>query len=214
MTDDPRTEPLREWNRLARENAENAIVSSMFEAVGTAVEPLEKFSNWLLLGAAAVASFMIANSSSVLPLLGVTGFAVCGAFLCLSCFFGLLSKIYALLSQIAISTGVAVRRTLAEHLARYEAEEERIREGAAFWRIDLQTGVRLERILSEFLRPLPRWVGWLARRKLEKHAGDPQIGHFVLISRLNRQGFFAACQALTFLGFLIAGFAFVYAAAI
>jgi hypothetical protein len=212
MTDDPRTEPLREWNRLARENAENAIVSSMFEAAGTAVEPLEKFSNWLLLGAAAVASFMIANSDNVLPLLGARGFSVCGAFLCFSCFFGLLSKIYALLTQIALSTGVAVRQTLAEHLAKYEEEEHKIREGAAFWRIDLQTGVRLERILSEFLRPLPRWVGWLARRKFAKHAGDPQIGHFVLIGRLNKQGFFAACQALAFLGFLIAGF--VYAAAI
>jgi hypothetical protein len=212
MNDDPRTEPLREWNRLARENAENAIVSSMFEAGGAAIEPLERFSNWLLFGAAAVASFMIANSHNVLPLLSPKGFLVCGAFLCLSCFFGLLSKIFALLSQIAISTGIAIRRTFAEHLARYEAEEQKIREGAAFWRIDLQTGVRLERILSEFLRPLPRWVGWLARRQLAKHAGDPQMGHLVLIGRLNNQGFFAACQALAFLGFLIAGF--LYAAAI
>ena len=50
MSHDPRTEPLEEWNRLARENTENAIVSSMFEASAKASEPIEQFSAWLLLG--------------------------------------------------------------------------------------------------------------------------------------------------------------------
>lgn len=212
MTDDPRTEPLREWNRLARENTENAIVSSMFEAAWKANEPLEQFSNWLLVGAAAVASFMIANSDKVLPLLGVKGFSVCGAFLCLSCVFGLLSKAFALLAQIGLETGDAVRKTFAEHLAKYQEEERKIQEGAAFWRIDLQTGVRLERILAEFFRPLPKWVRWLASRHFKKHAGNPQIGYLLLISRLNEQGYFAAGQAIAFLLFLVSGF--VYAAAI
>ncbi len=40
MPDDSRTEPLREWNRLARQNAENAIVSSMFEASFNASDPV------------------------------------------------------------------------------------------------------------------------------------------------------------------------------
>ena len=197
---------------MARENTENAIVSSMFEAAGKAHEPLERFSNWLLVGAAAVASFMIANSDKVLPLLGVKGFSVCGAFLCLSCVFGLLSKTFALLTRIGIETGDAVRRTFAEHLAKYEEEERKIQESAALWRIDLQTGVRLERILAEFFRPLPKWVGWLASQHFTKHAGDPQIGYLLLISRLNKQGYFAVGQAITFLLFLVSGF--VYAAAI
>ncbi len=208
MSDDPRTEPLREWNRLARENTENAIVSSMFEAAGRASEPLEKFSNWLLVGAAAVASFMIANSDKILPLLGPRGFYVCGAFLCLSCVLGLISKMFALLTQIGIETGAAVRRTLVEHLAKYQIEEQKIQEGADFWGLNLETGIRLERILNEFLRPLPIWVRWLARRYFKKYAGDPQIGHFVLISRLNKQGYFATGQAFAFLAFLVSGFAY------
>jgi hypothetical protein len=211
MADDPRTEPLREWNRLARENTENAIVSSMFEAAAQASAPLERFSDWLLIGAAAVASFMIANSDKVLPLLGVRGFSVCGAFLCLSCVFGLLSKVYALLTQIGNQTGDAVRRTFAEHLAKYEEEERKIQEGAAFWQISLQTGVRLERILTEFFRPLPRWVAWFAKRHFQKHAGDPQIGYLILVSRLNKQGYFATGQAISFVLFLGSGF--IYAAA-
>jgi hypothetical protein len=63
MNEDPRTEPLREWNRLARENTENAIVSSMFEASTKSSTLIEKFSTWLLVGAATVASFFIINSA-------------------------------------------------------------------------------------------------------------------------------------------------------
>lgn len=212
MADDPRTEPLREWNRLARENAENAIVSSMFEASGNASEPIEKFSTWLLIGAAAVSSFLITNSEKVLPFLGARGFSVCGAFLCLSCICGLLSKIFALQTQVGIATGAAVRLTFAQHLAKYEEEAKKIKEDAQFWGIDLQTGVRIDRVLTEFYKPLPRWVAWLAMRQIRKHVGNPQIGYLLLIKNINRQGIFAVLQALTFLAFMISGF--TYAAAI
>ena len=82
---DPRIQPLLEWNRLARQNAENAMVSSMFEAGFQASEPIEAFSTWLLVGAAAVASFLIANADKLVPFIGSLGFFVCGCLLCLSC---------------------------------------------------------------------------------------------------------------------------------
>lgn len=208
---DPRTEPLREWNRLARENTENAMVSSMFEAASKASKPLEDFSTWLLIGTAAVASFLIANSDKLVPLLGSRGFSLCGALLCLSCLFGLLSKLQALKSHIGKEAGDAIRKTFAEHLARYEEEEEKIQQGASFWGIDLQTGIRFDRVLSEFYKPLPHWASWLADRKLKKHAGNPQVGHIILMSSLNWQGYFAAAQAVSFLVFLVVGF--IYAAA-
>jgi hypothetical protein len=107
MTHDQKTEPLQEWNRLARENTENAIVSSMFEAISKASKPLEDFSTWLLIGTAAVASFLIANSDKLVPLLGAKGYLWCGALLCLSCLFGFLSKLLALRSQIGRQTSTA-----------------------------------------------------------------------------------------------------------
>ncbi len=212
MTDDPRTEPLHEWNRLARENTENAIVSSMFEAASKASEPIETFATWLLLGTAAVASFLITNAEKLLPLVKQSGFITCGAFLCVSCVFGLLSKMYALRCKIGIDIGAAVRRTFLEHLAKYEEEENKIKEGAKFWGISLQTGIRLERVLSEFFSPLPKWAVWLAQRQLKKYAGNPQVGYLPLIKNLNAQGIYAFLQALSFLGFLVLGF--IYAAAI
>ena len=96
MTHDPRTEPLREWNRLARENTENAVVSSMFEAALKASEPVETFSAWLLVEAASVASFFIANAENLIPFISRSGFVICGVFLCISCIFGLFSKVFAL----------------------------------------------------------------------------------------------------------------------
>ena len=206
MQNDPRTESLIEWNRLARENAENAIVSSMFEAASKASEPLDRFSTWLLVGTAAIASFLIANSDKVVPLLSGPGFGLCGALLCFSCFFGLFSKFIGLQTQIGKGASEAIRVTFAEHLARHEEEERKIAQGAAFWGITLQTGIRMDRVLSEFYKPLPHWVAWLAKRQLKMQAGNPQIGHLLLIRSLKWQGYFAAGQGATFLAFLVAGF--------
>jgi|TARA_R110001632_G_scaffold214612_3_gene341363 hypothetical protein len=210
MNDDPRTEPLREWNRLARENTENAIVSSMFEAGSKSSEPIEQFSTWLLVGTAAIASFLIANSDKLVPLITTTGFLVCGAFLCLSCMSGFISKIYAVRLQIGIKVGGAIRETFSVHLEEYEKEKEEINDGASFWGITLETGIRIERVLEEFFKPQPQIVKWFAMRIINKHQENPQIGYLIPISMINRQSFFAILQALLFLGFLVSGF--IYAA--
>jgi hypothetical protein len=60
----------------------------MFEAGSKSSEPIEQFSTWLLVGTAAIASFLIANSDKLIPLITKKGFLVCGAFLCLSCISG------------------------------------------------------------------------------------------------------------------------------
>jgi uncharacterized membrane protein (DUF441 family) len=205
MVDDPNTEPLREWNRIARENAENAIVSSMFQAASKAREPVETFTTWLLVAAAAVASFLITNADKLLPLIEKEGFIVCGGFLCISCIFGLLSKIYALRSNIGIQIDTSIRTTFSEHLSNYEKEEEEIKKGAEFWGIRLETRIRIERVLTEFYKPFPRFVAWLAMRHIKKNASNPQIAYLLLIKNLNKQSLFAFLQSLSFLGFLISG---------
>ena len=209
---DLQTDPLREWNRLARQNAENAIVSSMFEAGFKASQPLETFSTWLLVGTAAVASFLITNADKLVPFMGRSGYLTCGALLSFSCLFGLASRIFALRCRIQIETGAAVRKTFAKHLAKYQEEERQIKESADVWGINLETGIRLDRVLSEFFAPLPRWIAWLVNRQLKKHAGNPQMGYLPAVKSMQWQGSFATLQALLFLTFLFAGF--IFAAAI
>ncbi len=208
MISDPNTEPLREWNRLARENAENAIVSSMFEATSQTSEPVETFTTWLLVAAAAVASFLITNADKLVPLVRKEGFIVCGGFLCLSCIFGLLSKMYALRCNIGIKVNASIKSTFSEHLSNYKKEEENIKKGAEFWGISLETGIRPDRVLAEFYKPFPRLVAWLAMRHLKKNASNPQISYLLLIKSLNKQSLFVFLQTISFLGFLISGFAF------
>jgi hypothetical protein len=208
---DPRTESLRKWNELARENTENAIVSSMFEAAAKASEPIEIFATWLLVGAAAVASFLITNADKLVPLVTKRGFLVCGAFLCLSCVLGLLSKIFALRARIGRELGAAVRNDFLGHLSKYKEEEKRIKDSAESGGIKLETGIRVERVLTEFYKPFPRVTVWLMKRHFQKHAGNPQIGYLLLMRNLQLQGFLAFFQAVSFLSFLIAGF--IYSAA-
>jgi len=183
----------------------------MFEASLKASEPIESFSTWLLVGAAAVASFLITNAEKLVPSIGRSGFLACGALLILSCLCGLASRMLALRCKIQIETGAAVRKTLAEHLATHKIEEEEIQEGAEFWDITLETGIRLDRVLGEFFAPLPRWVAWLANRQLKKHVNNPQVGYLPAIKGMQWQGLFALLQALLFLAFMVAGF--IYAAA-
>lgn len=212
MTDDSKTAPLREWNLIARQNAENAIVSSMFEAQLKASKPIAELSTWLLVGTVTVAAFFITNADKLLHLITQTGFLTCGALLCASCLFGLISRLYALRCGIQIETGTAVRKTFAEHLAKHQEEEKKIEESAGFWGIKLETGIRLERVLNEFFIPFPRWVAWLVNRQLKKHMNNPQVGYLFAIKWLHWQGLFASLQALLVLSFLVAGF--VYAAEI
>ena len=212
MSEEPRTEPLREWNRLARENTENAIVSSMFESVAKASDPIDSFSTWLLAGTAAIASFLIANSEKLIPIITRDGFRLCGVFLCLSCVFGLVAKMYALRSKIGIELGEMVRATFKEHLASYQEQEKKIQEGANFWGITLETGIRVERVLREFYTAFPKWIAWLAYRHINKHKNNPQVGYLLTVKSINRQGYFAFAQAISFLSFLFVGFFYAAAA--
>jgi len=91
-------------------------------------------------------------------------------------------------------------------LAKYQEEEAKINDSAKVWGITLETGVRIERLLAEFFAPLPRWVAWLVNRSLKRNAGNPQIGYLPAIKGMQKQGAFASLQALSFLGFVVAGF--------
>lgn len=207
MTDSQQPDPLLEWNRLSRENAENAIVSSMFEASSEAIAPIESFVTWLLLGAAAVASFLLANSDKLVPILGERGFLSCGLLLAASCLFGLLAKAYLLKAEIGRRVGLAVASAFAAQLKIHEEVEEKIQEAARLRDVELETHIRMERVLSEFLAPMPALAKWLVARTLKKHAGNPQVGYLPRMKAMNRLGLFSFLQAVAFLIFMVVGFA-------
>lgn len=206
MTNPQQSDPLLECSRLSRESAENAIVSSMFEASSEATGPIESFVTWLLVGAAAVASFLLANSDKLVPILGEQGFLWCGLLLAASCLFGLLAKTFILNAEIGRRVGQAVATTFATQLNILAEVEEMIQEAARLRGVELETHIRMERVLGEFLAPMPAIVRWLVARTMKKYDNNPQIGHLSRIKAMNRAGFFSFLQALAFLAFIVVGF--------
>lgn len=212
MTNDPHIASLIEWNRLSRENTENALVASMFEASHKAIEPIDTFTTWLLVGTAAVASFFVGNADKLVPIIGASGFLACGILLCVSCLFGLMSKMFALLGRVGYEAGTAVKETFPILLAKHNETESQIQERAEALGISVDSDIRMERVLQEFIAPLPFWARWAVARNLKKHGNNPQVGYISRIKNLNRQGVCAFLQAMTFLIFLLVAFA--HAAAI
>ena len=207
MTEPQQSDPLLEWNRLTRESAENAIVSSMFEASSVAIEPIDAFVTWLLIGAAAVASFLLGNSDKLVPILGQVGFLWCGVLLAASCLFGLLAKAYLLKAEIGRRIGRAIAETFPAQLKSHEEVEQQIQAAARQRGIQLETGIRMQRVLSEFVAPMPWFVKWLVARGLKNNAGNPQLAYLPRIKAMNRLGLFSFLQSIAFLAFIVVGFA-------
>ncbi|MBB3167171.1 hypothetical protein [Simiduia aestuariiviva] len=203
METDKRTEPLREWNRLARENTENAIVSSMFNATLRTTFSISEFSNWVLVATAAVASFLLVNANDLMDFVGKEGIIAGGYILSLSCIFGLFSRVIGLRCKMAIELHDAIRHTFIEHLERYEAEEEKIQEGASFWGINLEAGIRFDRILKEFLAPFPWFVKYFATKHIEKNSENPQIAYLTQLKNLRTQAYATIIQAGLFIYFFV-----------
>ncbi len=173
----------------------------MFSATLRTTSPLDAFSNWMLVATAAVASFLLINAEGLVEFVGKEGIISGGYVLCGSCIFGLLSKIFGLRCKIAIDLSTAIQTTFLEHLERYEVEEEKIQEGASFWGITLETGVRIERILNEYLSPFPWFFKFTAKRHFKKNLGNPQMGYLTQLKSLRAQGYATFIQAVLFIYF-------------
>ncbi|MGY0653078.1 hypothetical protein ACW7GZ_14705 [Luteimonas sp. A537] len=179
----------------------------MFEASHKAIEPIDTFTTWLLVGTAAVASFLVGNADKLVPIIGSSGFLACGILLCFSCLFGLLSKIFALLGRVGYEAGNTVSQAIPALLAQHDEVEQKIQEHAEALGVEIQSGVRMDRVFREFMAPLPFWARWAVARSLKKHGNNPQAGYLTRIKNLNRQGICAFLQAMTFIAFLLVAFA-------
>lgn len=200
------TDPVVKWNELARENAENAIVSSMFEAGFRSSKPIETFSTWLLVGTAAVAAFLITHAASIVPFISPNGFKTCGGFLLSSCLLGLIARIYGLIARIRIDVIAAIKDTLIDHLNAYSGEADEIKKSAALAGITLETGIRMDRVFDLFLIHMPLVVKWMTARTMNKYPKGPHMGYWLVVGTLHKQFTFTSLQVLAFFGFLVTGF--------
>lgn len=212
MTDPNQQDPLLEWNRLNKENAEQSFVSALFQSMSETSPLIEKFSMWLLAGTGATAALLITQISSVLPFLSVKGFKLCLIVLVASALAGFISKYFGLRCEIQNNVQTKLLELVTPVLDKHGEDKDKIQEYAEERGIVLQTDIDFANIMNEFSKPFPFWVKWLIARKVQSTAGNRQAGFHVAVKAYTQQIRWAFFQAILFIAFI--GVAAWYANAI
>ena len=195
-------DPLIEWNRLNKENAEHGFVSALFQSMAETSPLVDKFSMWLLAGAGATGALLITQIKSILPYLSQQGFKVCLIILVFSAVTGFISKYYALRCEIQNKVQSKLIELVQPVLDKHEEDEDEIQECANQRGIQLQTEIDFATIMNEFSKPFPFWVKWLIARKVQKTQGDRQAGFHIAVRAYMAQLRWTFLQACLFLLFM------------
>jgi hypothetical protein len=196
-------DPLVEWNRLNKENAEHGFVSALYQSMTETSPLVDKFSLWLLAGTGATGALLITQIKSVLPFLTQQGFKVCLVILVTSAVMGFVAKYFSLRCEIQSNVQSKFTELVKPVLDKHEKDEDTIQEYAEQRGIELQTDIDLASIMKEFSRPFPFWVKWLISRKIDKTSGDRQAGFHIAVKAYTSQLRWTLLQAVLFLVFML-----------
>jgi hypothetical protein len=196
-------DPLVEWNRLNRENAEHALISVMFTNVVARAPQADTFSTWLLAGTGASATLMITNIQGMLTAFSGHGFKVTLLMLVLSAVFGLLAKYVFVFFQYGGDSQSKLIEQIKPILDTHSEQQAKIRESAKLRGVTLDTDIRMDVVLTEFAKPLPHWSRWLVMRYINKHKENRQIAHLLPVRFFHWQIGLSFFQGLTFLIFIL-----------
>jgi len=203
VTNPSSDDPLVEWNRLNKENAEHGFVSALYQSMTETSPLVDKFSLWLLAGTGATGALLITQIKSVLPFLTQQGFKVCLVILVTSAFIGFVAKYFSLRCEIQSNVQSKFTELVTPVLAKHEQDEDTIQEYAEQRGMELQTDIDLASIMKEFSRPFPFWVKWLISRKIDKTSGDRQAGFHIAVKAYMSQLRWTLLQAVMFLVFML-----------
>lgn len=214
MRDEPTTqEVLTEAAEYDRRRVETIIAGEMMRAMAREHSAFDDLSTWLAAGAAAVASFFIANADKLMPIITPKGFAGCGAMLGLSCLFGLLARVQGARCRTALATREAVVKAIKRESAAYAAQQKQVAQFThEHFGLALELNLRRKEILSQYAAALPAVFRWLQRRDVER--GPKAANHDAAIAmRLAVwQAIWFFLQVATAILFIVIGFIGAYVA--
>ena len=197
----PEPDPLAEWNRLNIQNAENGMVSVIFENIIESTRFFDNYSTWLTVGTGAAAALLLTNVGSILPYLTAAGFKMSGILLIFSLLFGVLSKFFAIQCQVADAQSESKTNRVGSVLKPFYDTVEKIEEAAAVQGRQLVTELSMERVLTTFFKPFPKLMRWFFLKRLIKGSSNPHIGYLIPLRFFRYQ-----CTSMLFqLVFLFAG---------
>lgn len=198
-------DPLFEWNRLNKENAEQNFASAIFKSMAQTNPVVDKFSMWLLAGTGASGALLISQIEVVLPHLTAKGFKLCLAFLIISAVLGFVAKYKSLRCQIQTEMEGKLSELAAAIFAKHAEDKKKIQELAKQRRIELETEINFSNVVAEFVKPFPFWAKWLIVRQTDKSLHNRQTGYHVAVKAYLGQIRYTFWQAVAFLIFLCAG---------
>ena len=211
MLQTDKDDPLIEWNRLNKENAEHGFVTSLYQSLAETSPLLDKFSIWLLAGTGATAALMITQIESILPFLTEKGFKACLVVLVFSSISGFFAKYFALRCEIQTKVQSKLSELVGPILDKHSDDKRKISDFAKKRGIEIQADLDFSNIINEFSRPFPRWIRWLIVRKTEKTSGDRQAGSHVAIKAYMSQTRWTFFQAVLFISFVLSAVLFAKA---
>lgn len=197
-------DPLLEWNRLNKENAEHGFASALYKSLAHTSPIVDKFSLWLLAGTGATGALLVSQIQTILPHLSEGGFKICLTILVLSAIFGFIAKYKNLRCQIQDEIDNKLKELTSDVLAKHEEDEAKIQNFAEQRGIELETEIEFSRIVEIFSEPFPLWVKWLVNRQAKKNSGNRQAGYHIAIKAYISQIRYTFFQSIAFLAFLCA----------
>lgn len=201
MSGDAADELLQQSAAIQRA-AENEIISSIYSGLVKACEPMETFSTWLLVGTTATATFLIANSDKLIPLLSTRGFLGCGLLLVLSSFCGLWAKMHALVARAGVITETAAMEEAVKRSQHFESTHADLRGKASQLGLQLDLTPDLRRVVLEVLEVVPTSM----RRSVVRNLTEHGISYRNAARSVIKQMVWVRCQGGAFLAFLLQAF--------
>ncbi len=203
MSENKSAEMLREWNRLNKENAEQAMVSAMFQAFIETSNIIDKFSTWLLAGTGATIALFITQINSILPHISQKGYKYCLLSLIFSAALGILSKYYSLRCEIQANILSKIITLFSKILETHGKAEDKIAVNALNEKIELETGINMSKVITDFLIPFPKITKFFITRKISNSNSERQGVYYIAVRLYLKQLSSSFLQSICFILFAV-----------
>ncbi len=196
---------LLERNRLNKENAERGMVLAIFASMINTSHIVDKFSMWLFAGTGVTGALLITQINSILLSMPIVGFKYCIFMLIGSSTCAFIAKYFSLYCQIHNEMTAIFTEKAKVISAKHEENEERIEEIAKGQGLKLETGIDINNVFKEYVRPFPKSAQRKFNHYIKRIEDDPQALYHIIVQAYFKQTGYTILQALFFIGFMCVG---------
>lgn len=197
-------EELHEYDRMIHQNFHRGIIDSASLATIESTTTLDKLSMWMLVGAGATATIIIANIDKVLPYLGPAGFKLAVVFLVLSALSGFAGKYFAIVVSITATVTVRMAELVKEKQTAYEKNIEFRDRWANEISFESTQDINLREVYAGYVSLFPfEWLKKKVRIAMESHGSQPLSGNKPAVHGVVYQSIALLLQAMFYIMFLV-----------